>query len=141
MDQTHEQNHTEAAPNRPSSRALWFGLLSGPIIWTVQFLAVYLLVEVACQAGILRGSFLGMETISFLVVLLTVASLIGVAYGGFFSYRNYQQVGGHGIFQRQNLDRSPAWFMALSGLALSLLFGLLILMMGIPAVVLAPCVR
>jgi hypothetical protein len=31
--------------------------------------------------------------------------------------------------------------MALSGLALNLLFGLLILLMGIPAIFLAPCVR
>lgn len=140
MTQTQEHEPTTSL-GRPSSRALWFGLLSGPIIWSVQFLIVYLLVEIACQAGVLQTQVLGLELVSLLVIILTAASLASVAYGGLFSYRKFQQTGDGKVFDRENLSASPARFMALSGLALNLLFGLLILLMGIPAIVLAPCVR
>jgi len=125
----------------PSARALWLGLVSGPVIWSVHFIVVYLLVEVSCRGGILLTQLFGIELVGVIVVGLTVAALIAVSLGGYFAYRNFRQAGGERLFDRKSLVASPALFMSGSGMLLNLVFALLILLMGIPPLFLESCVQ
>lgn len=131
----------EAQHDQPTYRALWFSLLVGPIMWSVHFLAVYLLVEVACMAGALRTEVFGTGLVVLLLLVMSGVALAVVVYGIYLSYRSYRRAGGHSLFSRDPLSGSPARFMAASGLALNLVFALLIVLMAIPALFLNPCLR
>jgi hypothetical protein len=69
---------TQATAERkqPDQRSLWFGMLTGPIVYSLHFVTVYLLVEAACRAGLLQFTMLGISGISFAVALLTVVILL-----------------------------------------------------------------
>jgi hypothetical protein len=121
-------------------RSLWFGLLAGPITWSVYFMAGYSLIEFTCKLGLLEFRILGLAALSAIVVGLTLIALLVTLYAGFLAYRNWQQV------QEDEPDRAQqsrpeenSRFMALAGMLLSGLFSLLILLTGIPTFFLPPC--
>lgn len=119
--------------------SLWFGLVGGPIIYSVYFLAVYWLAEAACMADLLRYRLLGLEAISFWVLLLTLVAAALTGYGTWLAHhiwratRNPVEQGGG---QEQ---RSYQPFMAFIGLWLSGLFTVVILLTGLPALFLVLC--
>lgn len=115
--------------------SLWFGLMGGPVIYTLYFLAVYFLGEAACLADLLRYRVLGLEAIAFWVLLLTGATAVVIGYGAWLAYGNWQQT------QAQIADdgASYAAFMAFVGLWLSGLFTVLTLATGLPALFLVLC--
>ena len=125
------------------SRILWIQLLAGPVLWSVHFLASYLLVEAACQAG-WNVSILGLNGLSFMLSVLTILAVIGAllfarrSYGGWKDRHRDDSL-------RQAFRERASWFegtedfMYFSGLLLSVLFAAAILMVGVPAVFLQPC--
>lgn len=120
---------------RWSNRALWFGLLGGPVVYSLHFLAVYWLGEAACQANLLRYRVLGLEAISFWVLLLTIVAAAITAYGALLAYRNWRRT-------RDNDEQTqPSYppFMAFIGLWLSIGFTVVILLTGLPALFLVLC--
>ena len=136
---------SEAAPQgqRIDSRRLWVQLLAGPILWSVHFLVSYLIVEAACQSG-WGFTLLGMSGLSFLVIVLTVLAVLGTVFFAFKSYRGWRSFHGERGLQDQFRDYSgwfegPVDFMYFSGLLLSVLFAIVILMVGLPALFLQPC--
>jgi hypothetical protein len=120
--------------------ALWFGLLAGPLIWSVYFMAGYALVEFACKLGLLRFNLLGLSAVSAIIIGLTLVALLATLYAGFVAYQKWQRMRRDESDQvdRGRAEKSPM-FMALAGVLLSGLFALLILLTGIPALVLRPC--
>lgn len=120
---------------RWSNWSLWYGLVGGPIVYSLHFLAVYLLAEAACKADLLRYRIWGLEAISFWVVVLTVVAAAITGYGAFLAYRNWRRTREN---EAQGLPSYPS-FMAFTGLWLSGLFTVTILLTGLPALFLVLC--
>ena len=120
---------TEARVGGNQRLSLWFGFMGGPVIYSLYFLAVYFLGEAACMADLLRYRVLGLEAIAFWVVLLTLVAAAVTGYGTWLAYHNWRQTrAGAGP------DRSSYQpFMAFTGLWLSGLFTVTILLTGLPA--------
>lgn len=122
------------------NRLLWFGLLTGPIVWSVYFLVVYAIVEVACWAGLQGSDLEGLNALSFIVLGLTFAALLITFYFGFLAYRTWQRMSRHTAnYAGQSQAEQRSGFMAFAGVLLSGLFALTILLNGIPALILRPC--
>lgn len=131
---------TTSATYSGQLRSLWFGLLAGPIVWTIYFLLGYGLIESVCKLGLLESRILGLATVSTVIVGLTVLALLITLYAGFLAYRNWQRIKDDELDGSQS-DRPEenSRFMALAGLLLSGLFSLTILLTGVPAFILPPC--
>ena len=72
-DQREQQGQQkEEVRRRESPRWLWFGVLGGPIAWTVHEVAAWLFVELSCVEG--HDSLLGLS-LTTVVVLSTVIPL------------------------------------------------------------------
>jgi hypothetical protein len=101
--------------------SLWYAILIGPVAWLVYLEMTYALAAncASRRAGLMLG--------------ITVAALIA-ATGGL--------VGGRAVSTLDagpEHDRARARFMALLGLAMSLLFAVAIVAGVIPTVILLPC--
>lgn len=124
------------------SRSPWFHFLGGPILWSAHFLVSYGWVEFACRARllVLDSTILGFTILSWSVLMLTLVAVLATLYVGWASYRSWQR-----LRESQETNELEAWgvesrrFMAFSGIALSALFSLTILLTGLPALVLGPC--
>jgi len=128
---------------KENSRMLWIQLLAGPILWSVHFLVGYLLVEASCQAG-WNFELLGFNGLSFIIIVLTILAVVGTGLFALKSYRGWKGLRA-GRSLREELRESASWFegavdfMYFSGFLLGILFGLTILMVGLPALFLQPC--
>ena len=107
---------------RSSSFELWFGILSGPVAWAINLQLRYALVSWAC--GRKAGWFFTLIGLPFFLVCCA---------GAFAAWRGWTRGREEGSFP----DRVR--FMALSGLALSLIFALTIVASTIPDFFLRPC--
>ncbi|HEX5810061.1 MAG TPA: hypothetical protein VFY25_15440 [Anaerolineales bacterium] len=136
---------SEAVTPRQESnlRMLWIQLLAGPVLWSIHFLLSYLLVETACHAGWDFG-ILGMSGLSFIVLVLTVLAVVGAVLFAFKSYRGWRNIHTDRSLREEFRETShwsegPVDFMYFSGLLLSALFAMAIVMVGLPALFLHPC--
>jgi hypothetical protein len=123
------------AEQREGWPSLWFGVLTGPIIYSLHFVVVYLLVETACKADLLQFSVLGINGISFWVALLTLVAAGLTGYSTFVAYRDWRQ--SHPASEGRH--ESYAALMALLGLALGGFFTGVIMLTGLPALFLVVC--
>ncbi|HEX6270974.1 MAG TPA: hypothetical protein VFZ43_12105 [Anaerolineales bacterium] len=138
---------SQVAPSRQevNSRMLWIQLLAGPVLWSAHFVSSYLLVEAFCQMG-WNFSILGINGLSFILIVLTLLALIGTGLFALKSYRAWKNINqDHNL--KDKLRETTRWsegpleFMYFTGLLLSLLFTATILMVGVPAIFLRPCAR
>jgi hypothetical protein len=117
------------------SAALWFGLLGGPIAWSVQLVLNYALEEgIACTpASRTPGAILGLSTSFWIVVVSAVLAAITLA----------ALTTSIAAFRRLRRDDSTpgrrAEWMAFAGIVNSVVFLLPILLAFIPALVLETC--
>ena len=95
----------------------WRRWLTGPIVWTVYFMAVYLLVEAACEMVVL-----GETAVLPVTLLLTFITLALIAAAGYQAWR---------IDDDTFVNKSSVW--------LNTLFLLLTLAVGVAVLVLKPC--
>jgi hypothetical protein len=128
----------------PTLRSLWFGALSGPIVWSLHFLIGYGLTEIACRLGILESQVMGLPVLSIIILLLTLAALLITLFAGVLAYRNWQDLKRASLAPSlatglQRVDQDSGRFMAFGGLLLNGLFSFLILATGLPTLVLSPC--
>jgi hypothetical protein len=105
----------------------WVGVLGSPTAWGLQILSGYGLSGYSCHV----------DSVAPLAILGIVCGIIAIG-SGLVALRQWQLVMPHGW---RDLDdpEDRAAFMGILGVALSLLFVLLILMTGIANVVLNPC--
>jgi hypothetical protein len=107
--------------------ALWAGLLVPPAAWMLHLLVSYSLQRYICRTGAV-----------WLFHLTTAATLLPVIAVGWVAWRAWRDTGaprettGSGVLGRSR-------FMALSGVALSIAFAVLILVEWIPVYLLDPC--
>lgn len=131
------------ARQEANSRKVWIQLLAGPVLWSVHFLLSYLFVEGFCQAG-WNFNILGINGISFILIVLTTLAVLGTGLFALKSYRNWRTTNREGSLRDQFRENAqwfegPVDFMYFSGFLLSALFALVILTVGLPALFLQPC--
>jgi hypothetical protein len=101
---------------RPSSVALWTGILAGPIAWAADLQARYALVKYVCANGA-----------EWIMWVITIAALIIAGFGALCSWRGW-------------IDDTPrVRFMAIGGLIIAGMFALAIIAMAIPDIFLRAC--
>jgi hypothetical protein len=129
---------TSAVSQPPNIGALseWFGVSAGPVLWSGRLPVSYILVAIGCKTGFIRPEIVGLSGIEIPVALVSiVAVLISLVAAG-ISWRNWRRLknsnGRNGI-------RDRSWFMAVSGMTLSILFAAVMLVETAPIFVLAPC--
>ena len=122
---------------------IWIQLLAGPVIWSAHFLLGYLLVEAFCKMG-WSFTILGLNGLSFIVIVLTLLAVLGTVLFAFRSYHGWRNIN-QGRTLRDQFGNTAGWydgpveFVYLSGFFLSVLFAATILVVGIPALFLQPC--
>lgn len=109
-----------------STAELWWGILIGPAAWALDQGISYSIDQHACSTG--HFYVLHVSTAACFVLALTGAF---VAWRQFSRARNGNEDGGS--------PRDRSWFMALLGMLLSLAFGLVIIALAVPKIVLSPC--
>jgi hypothetical protein len=114
------------AAGRPGTAALWTGILVGPTAWAADLLTRYALVHWSC--GSKQTAVLNLVS---LIALLLVTGAGAVAAWALSALPSRPTDGGH------PLDRSR--FMALGGIAMSVLFALAIMAGAFPQWVLDAC--
>jgi hypothetical protein len=127
-DRRETRNAKPETPSSSTTVALWFGALGGALAWTVHLLLSYALVAPACAAG-------GV----WMLHAVTVGTLAPTILAGLLSHRAWQR---HRADPQTGVrGEKSGWrrFMALAGLVLSVLFGLAIVLEGLPAAILSPC--
>jgi hypothetical protein len=122
---------TTAAEDRLSEpRALarlWFGLLGGAVAWKLQLVVNYAVVPYACWHRV--------EILNHAASLATFLLALGAVWVAWGSWKALGEE--WGTEMGGPIGRSR--FMALSGLALSAMFALMILGQWIPNLLLSPC--
>jgi hypothetical protein len=130
---------TQVSPQQQTSR-VWLALLAGPLTWAAYFIIGYLLIETVCKSDFLNFSLFGFSAVSVIILSLTLVGVAITLYAGFSNYRKWKQSPREETLDfGQDLENKPWRFMALSGLLLSGLFTLLILLTGVSVFILRPC--
>ena len=117
-------------PQLPRPRAEWAAVLSGPVAWFVQFVAIYALATLVCVTG---G-----------VIILHVVALLGLAMaaaGGSLAFRNWRLSGSAvpSDFEAGKLAR--ARMMSVIGMMSSALYGVIIIAQWFAVFFLEPCAQ
>ena len=123
------------APENDTRRGQWrllTGLLAGPVVYSLYFMAIYLLVEAACREALLQGELWGLNALRVAVVGLTIAAVVIMLALTFLTYPGGRHTG------REDARRNQR-FMAQTGLWLSGFFVVVTLVTGIPILVLELC--
>ena len=124
------------------NRSPWFHFLGAPILWSVHFLVSYAWVEFACRVRllVLDSTILGLTLLSWSVLIFTLIAVLATFYVGWSAFRSLRR-----WKVTQETNELDAWgvesrrFMAFSGILLSALFSVVILLSGLPALVLRTC--
>ena len=111
---------------RARPAALWAGLVAGPAAWAGHLLVTYFFDEKSCKLGPQRD-------VKGVLVALTAAAAVVCGAGIAVSVRSLRVLGAGDVEGAPPLGRQR--FMALSGLAMSVLFLLLVLVQGVPNLV------
>jgi hypothetical protein len=101
---------------RPSSVALWFGALGGPVAWLIDLQIRYAIVEYVCA-----------NRAAWIMWLVTLASLAPAVIAALVA------------FAHRASEERRVRFMALAGAAVSTLFALAIVAMAVPDLFLGAC--
>lgn len=121
-------------------RPLLFGLLAGPVIWSLYFMGGYGLTEFACKMGLLRPSAPPLNWLTATIIVLTLLSLGLVVYAAIYGYRHWDRLNEAQLgASEHDLILSTREFLAVAGIFLNILFGVLILITGIPPLFLSTC--
>ena len=118
-------------------RELWFGVAAGPILWAVHLVLSYGLVSLACTWGFFNFTVSGIAGIVVVLTALTIVFAVVVLYAGILARRNHSEIEERGTLRGRVEERHH--FLATSGMLLSGLFFVVIVVSLIPAFVLGPC--
>lgn len=127
---------------RRRNRRLWFTIAAGPVVYSVYFVAGYLFAETVCTTGAVMGTVLGLEALSFWIVVLTVLAAAVTTYSTVLAFGYWRRLGpGDNATQPAPADDEHGYaeFMAFVGMGLSAIFTFVILLTGAPALFLTLC--
>ncbi len=116
---------------------LGYSVLSGPIIWFMHFIAVYSLAEFGCRSNFNNLTYITPDTMRLVMIVLTVVSIIAVAFGGVLAYQAWGKERNTG--QKESAYEVRFRFLLVLGMLFSALFILSIVFTVAPAFVLSVC--
>ena len=121
-------------------RSLLFGLLAGPVTWSLYFMAGYGLTEFACKMGLLRPYKHPLNWVTITISVMTLISMGLVIYAAIYGYRRWDRLNETQLGASEHeLILSTKEFLAVAGIFLNILFAVLILITGIPPLFLSTC--
>lgn len=125
---------TKLPPHIVRPTLLWFGFLTGPIIWSLLLFVDYGTEAMACNAGVSSGVIaVWLHVITIIAALITIAAIV-------VSWRSWQTMGkGDGTESGPDVAVGRASFMALSGVIMGILFLFFILVSDIAPFYLSAC--
>jgi hypothetical protein len=114
----------------------WFGVSAGPVLWSVCLGISYPMIAIGCNIGFIRPQIIGLSGIEIPVALMSIVAVLITLLAAGISWRNWHRLkdsnGG-------NAPRDRGRFMAVSGMALSILFAIVMLVEAAPIFFFAPC--
>lgn len=120
---------------------LWFGVIGPPAMWAVHLFFVWSVVEMGCRLGLNRNQWGGINAVHAIVLIATVVAVVLIVLAGISAYYSYRQI--QAAHSEEQLAHSRALgrgqFMALTGMAFTVIFLTVVIYMTIPAFVLPPC--
>lgn len=127
-----------------SLATLWFGLLGGPIAWTLQLLIDYPLVAHYCFPDAARRIVPTIDSLHLIVSIVSVLALAGAVAALFTALRSWRVSGGEFGGERAQLTEAApppgrVCFMSLGGILVSSLTIVGIVIHGGFVILLAPC--
>ncbi|MDQ3951153.1 MAG: hypothetical protein M3282_12535 [Gemmatimonadota bacterium] len=112
--------------------ALLYGVLGGPIAWTLHLFVSYFLVALACTTG-WWGANVGIALATVLLAAAAGASVV-------VSFRRWRQLGGDQRWDEALSDpRGRGGFLWVLGMVLGAIFALAILFAGLPPLFVPTC--
>lgn len=121
--------------------ALWVGLLGSPIAWFLHLVLVYTFAEVTCVSGFPGFSALGLHGGVFLILLVTLFTLLLTAAAGLLAHWTGRRLARESRDRQGPVDRGVGTHMVRGGRYLSVLFLFIIAFETIPVLFyLTPCV-
>jgi hypothetical protein len=112
----------------PSSQfPVWWGLIAGPLAWGLNEGASYALTQHACSTG----HFYVLRIVSVICLLL--------AFSGFALALGVRRRLPHDPQSEEQLPRDRAYFLAVTGIAMSLAFATIVVSQALAQTVLSPC--
>ena len=124
--QTFEPERTDTYWDNWGLVFLWLSIVAGPAAWAVNQLIGYALVKPLCGIGF-----------GFGVSLVALAAFLMPAFGGWFAWRAFRHLRNADLQGSRVEDRSL--FLAVAGISLNALLGLLILTSAAQPFFLSPC--
>jgi len=123
---------------------LWFGLLGGPIAWTLQLLIDYPLVAHYCFPAAARRIVPTIDSLHLIVSIVSVLALAGAVAALFTALRSWRVSGGDFGGERAQLTEAApppgrVRFRSLGGILVSSLTIVGIVIHGGFVILLAPC--
>jgi hypothetical protein len=125
-------------------RALWFGLLGGPIAWTLQLLVDYPLVAHYCFPDAARRTVPTIDSLHLLVSMVSILALLVAAAALLTAIRSWRAAGGElGSARWALMEAAPppgrVRFMAFGGILVGSITLVGIVIHGGFILMLAPC--
>jgi hypothetical protein len=112
------------------SLALWTGVLGSALVWLVQLQTTYAMVPWACSSGH-----------RWMLPVASLAFLIAAAIPGVMAGKQWFKSRGPQRYDRESSGAGRKRFMALLGVMNSAIFVLLILVQGVAAFFIHPCLE
>jgi hypothetical protein len=122
------------SPSVPRPR-LWFGLFGGALAWLVHLVGASIAAEWGCVAGLDRWQLLGVSAVAWLVIAISVLTLLAAAGATWSAYhvnRHYHDAAGHQRDTDAFDEHGTDVYMARTGLWTSGLFVFIIAAESIP---------
>lgn len=138
MSEAAPPRHAPQAAPAAEQRLMWLILLGPPLIWSVRFMVVYVLVEVACQTGLLGFSLLGLAAVSLVNLglgALTILATAAIAWRAYGLWRRSPE----GDERELDVAEGRRRTLAMAGLGVGLLMIFVTVLEVLPVFFIAPC--
>lgn len=123
----------------PRARRLITLFLAGPVIWTMHFLTVYLVVEAGCTGDGPGLRVFDPPAPTIITLVATAVAALACLAAAVWAYRQWQADRHERADGRGSESPDPGGSLALAGCLLSLLGVVTVLFVGLPALVLPAC--
>jgi hypothetical protein len=131
----HEARHAAPAAEQ---RRMWLILLGPPLLWSVRFMLVYVLIEVACRSEFLGFNLLGLAGLSALNLglgLLTIVVTAWITWVAYGIWREAPEGDEAGLGAAEGRRRT----LAVAGVGIGLLMIFVTVLEVLPVFFIAPC--
>lgn len=119
---------------------LWFGLLSGPVVWAVHFLLIWAVTEMGCVPGAEQVNVISPQVIRIIVLLASALALLAMGAGVWAAQRRRRTLHephDNGLDPQETSKR--AWFMVNMSLLLNPFFAAGVILEASALLVLPVC--